>query len=97
MKEGVGPYFPKTIKSASDLATLSIASPEEDLHYVLEAISITKKELDGRVPLIGFAGAPWTIFAYMIEGGGSKTFSKARRILFNDRSCFSQAFRNDHQ
>ena len=48
-----------------------------DLGYVYDAISITKKELNGRVPLIGFCGAPWTVFCYMIEGGGSKTFSKA--------------------
>jgi uroporphyrinogen decarboxylase len=51
---------------------------------VLEAIRITKKELNGRVPLIGFAGAPWTIFSYMVEGGGSKTFSKAKKMLYTE-------------
>ncbi len=84
VQEGNGPFFSRTIKTKQDVDNLSIASPEEDLHYVLEAIRITKSELKGRVPLIGFAGAPWTIFAYMIEGGGSKTFSKARRMLFNN-------------
>ncbi|MCB0762744.1 MAG: uroporphyrinogen decarboxylase, partial [Flavobacteriales bacterium] len=55
--------------------------PEEHLSYVLEAIRLTKSELNGRVPLIGFAGAPWTILSYMIEGSGSKTFSAARKFL----------------
>ena len=84
MAEKKGPSFPKVIKGEEDLKKLKIADPESDLGYVLEAIKITKKELNGRVPLIGFAGAPWTIFVYMIEGGASKTFSKARRMLYND-------------
>jgi uroporphyrinogen decarboxylase len=82
MVENKGPLFPDTINGESDLSKLKVADPEADLDYVLEAIRITKKELDGRVPLIGFAGAPWTIFAYMIEGKGSKTFSKARKVLY---------------
>ena len=82
MVEKKGPYFPRTIKSAQDVDQLKIADPESDLHYVLEAIKLVKKELDGSLPLIGFAGAPWTVFAYMIEGSGSKTFSKARRMLY---------------
>lgn len=81
MVEKKGPHFPKTIENAGDLDKLKVADPS-DLSYVYEAIKITKKELDGRVPVIGFAGAPWTIFSYMIEGGGSKTFSKARRLLY---------------
>jgi len=84
MEEGKGPYFPRTIKSINDVEKLKIAEPERDLNYVLEALRITKKELAGRVPLIGFAGAPWTIFSYMVEGGGSKTFSKARKMLYNE-------------
>ena len=67
----------------SDLKKLKVAQAE-DVNYTIEAIKITKKELQGRVPLIGFAGAPWTIFAYMVEGGGSKTFSKARAMLYTD-------------
>lgn len=82
MVEKRGPWFPNTIKSSSDLKKLRIANGVEDLRYVIEAIKITKKALNGRVPLIGFAGAPWTIFAYMIEGSGSKTFSKARAMLY---------------
>lgn len=86
MEEGRGPFFPKTISTMRDVESLSVVLPEQDLQYVLDAIKITKSELNGRVPLIGFAGAPWTIFAYMIEGGGSKTFSKPRRMLFNEPS-----------
>lgn len=81
MIEAKGPWFEKTIKTAADIDNLKVAQPE-DLKYVLEAISLTKKELNERVPLIGFAGAPWTIFAYMIEGGGSKTFSQAKKFLY---------------
>lgn len=84
MVEKIGPRFPNVVKSEADLNKLKVAEVESDLGYVLDAIKITKKALNGRVPLIGFAGAPWTIFAYMIEGGGSKTFSNARRMLYND-------------
>lgn len=81
MIEAKGPWFEKTIKTAADVAQVRVAAGD-DLHYVLDAIRLTKKELNGRVPLIGFAGAPWTIFAYMIEGSGSKTFSKAKKFLY---------------
>lgn len=81
MEENKGPIFPKKISSSADLKTLHIAHADE-LSYVLDAIKLTKKELNGRVPLIGFAGAPWTIFSYMIEGKGSKTFSQAKKILY---------------
>ena len=82
MIEKKGPLFEHTISIEHDLDNIRIAKPEEDLNYVLEAIKITKKELNDRVPLIGFAGAPWTIFSYMVEGSGSKTFSKARKMLY---------------
>ncbi len=81
MVEAKGPWFERTIKTKEDILRLRIAQPE-DLHYVIDAIKLTKKELNGRVPLIGFAGAPWTIFSYMIEGSGSKTFSKAKKFLY---------------
>ena len=84
MAEKRGPWFPNIIKEAQDLKKLRIASGEEDLAYVMEAIRIAKRELNNRVPLIGFAGAPWTIFAYMVEGSGSKTFSKARAMLYRE-------------
>lgn len=82
MQEKRGPWFPNTVKDVSDLKKLRIADGVDDLSYVIEAIKITKKALNGRVPLIGFAGAPWTIFAYMVEGSGSKTFSKSRAMLY---------------
>ncbi len=82
MVEKRGPWFPETVKSESNLKKLRVADGVDDLSYVIDAIKITKKALNGRVPLIGFAGAPWTIFAYMIEGSGSKTFSKARAMLY---------------
>ena len=83
MIEKKGPYFPKTIKSENDLSRLKIAD-DDSLGYVSNAIRVTKKELNNRVPLIGFAGAPWTIFCYMVEGRGSKTFSEARKMLYVD-------------
>jgi len=85
MIEKKGPYFEKTIRSNNDLSCVEKEFDIEDrLGYVSQAIKITKKELNSRVPLIGFAGAPWTIFCYMTEGEGSKTFSKARKILYTD-------------
>ena len=85
MVEKTGPKFPKTIENQQDIEKLAAGeSPAGRLEYVFDALKLTKKELDGRVPLIGFAGAPWTLFAYMLEGGGSKTFSKARRFLYTE-------------
>lgn len=89
MEENRGPVFPKQITAARDLSALHVASADE-LSYVMDAISLTRRELNGKVPLIGFAGAPWTIFAYMVEGSGSKTFSKARRLLYNDPALAHQ-------
>ena len=89
MEENKGPVFPKRITSAKDVSALRVAEAG-DLQYVLDAITLTKRELNGRVPLIGFAGAPWTIFSYMIEGGGSKTFSKAKKVLYTDPALAHQ-------
>ncbi|MFN5418444.1 MAG: uroporphyrinogen decarboxylase [Flavobacteriia bacterium] len=87
MLEQRGPWFEKTIKTEAELKYAETDFDIEDrLGYVLEAIKITNKELNGRVPLIGFAGAPWTIFCYMVEGHGSKTFSEARKILYTNPS-----------
>ncbi|MEL7146103.1 MAG: uroporphyrinogen decarboxylase, partial [Bacteroidota bacterium] len=90
MIEKTGPVFPKTISDRKDLDQLHTEGAAERLSYVTEAIKITKNELNGRVPLIGFAGAPWTIFCYMVEGSGSKTFSKARKLLYNDPEMSDQ-------
>ncbi|MEW6469618.1 MAG: uroporphyrinogen decarboxylase [Bacteroidota bacterium] len=83
MIEAKGPWFENTVRSQADADRLKIAE-EGDLAYVMDAIRLAKRELDGRVPLIGFAGAPWTIFAYMTEGSGSKTFSRAKRMLYTE-------------
>jgi uroporphyrinogen decarboxylase len=83
MVESKGPWFEKTIKNRADIDALIVAQAD-DLSYVTDAIKLTKSALNGRVPLIGFAGAPWTIFAYMIEGKGSKTFSLAKKFLYTN-------------
>jgi len=82
--EGEGPRFTKTIDTASDINNLAVPDPADELSYVTDAVSLIRKELDGSVPLIGFAGSPWTLATYMIEGGSSKTFSKIKALLFED-------------
>ena len=83
MVEKKGPWFENTITSAADVDRMVVAEAD-GVRYTIDAIAMTKKQLDGRVPLIGFAGAPWTIFSYMIEGSGSKTFSKAKKFLYTE-------------
>jgi len=82
MEEGKGPSLPKTVKTQKDIDNLNISNAEEHLKYVLDALTLTRKELNGRVPLIGFAGAPWTILCYMVEGKGSKTWDKAKQFAY---------------
>ena len=84
MEEGKGPLLPKTIQTKKDVDELITDDVEENLKYVLDAIALTKKELIDRIPLIGFAGAPWTIFCYLIEGKGSKTWNKAKQFAFTE-------------
>jgi uroporphyrinogen decarboxylase len=83
MEEGKGPSLPKTIKTQQDIDALNTENAEH-LKYVMDALSLTKKELNGRVPLIGFAGAPWTLLCYMIEGKGSKTWDKAKQFAYTE-------------
>lgn len=82
MKEGKGPSLPKVIQNQNDIDALRTDGAEESLKYVLDALSLTKQALNGRVPLIGFAGAPWTILCYMVEGKGSKTWDKAKQFAY---------------
>ena len=85
MIPGKGPFFPTTITSMAEVAKLDTGiQAAEKLGYVYEGIDATLKRLKNRVPLLGFAGAPWTIFAYMVEGSGSKTFSKAKKMLYQE-------------
>src|ERR671914_335523 len=79
--EGVGPKFHQPLRAPADFARLREVTPEDDLRYVLDALRLARQELNDRVPLIGFAGAPWTLMSYMIEGAGSKSFSQAKRLL----------------
>lgn len=79
---GEGPKFKKTISCLDDIAQLPIPDPGQSLKYVMDAIGLTKKELGGKVPLIGFSGSPWTLATYMVEGGSSKTFTKIKKMLY---------------
>lgn len=80
--ENIGPLLPSPIKSEKDLARIHIPDVNDQLHFVFDAIRMTKEALSGRVPLIGFAGAPWTLLCYMVQGKGSKTFDEARAFCF---------------
>ncbi|XP_032673181.1 uroporphyrinogen decarboxylase [Odontomachus brunneus] len=82
MVAGVGPVLPQPLANPSDLARLVRPNVEEALKYVGDAITLTRHKLNGRVPLIGFSGAPWTLMGYMIQGGGSSTMAKARSWLY---------------
>lgn len=81
MHAGVGPVLPQPIKTPEDLKRLTLDGALSRLTYVGDAITMMRHKLEGRVPLIGFTGAPWTLMGYMIEGGGSKTMSKAKAWL----------------
>ena len=84
MKENIGPWVPNPIRSAADVEQVIVPNIEETLGYVMDAIKITKEMLNNEVPLIGFAGSPWTILCYAVEGKGSKAFDTAKGF------CFSQ-------
>src|SRR5690348_5049529 len=80
--EGEGPAFEHPVRDAAAVAKLAVPDPETELKYVMDAVSLIRKELDGRVPLIGFAGSPWTLATYMVEGGSSKDFSRIKKLLY---------------
>jgi len=84
MHEGKGPVFPHPVRNQEDAKALKVIDPTKDLKYVLDAVSLTKKELNNRVPLIGFSGAPWTLLCYMVEGRGSKNFSFVKTLIHNN-------------
>lgn len=92
LKPGFGPYIPEPVQTAKDLQRIEIHPAKESLDYVYKALTLTRHELNGRVPLIGFAGGPWTLFCYLAEGQGSKTFSKAKQFLFSDPESAHQVF-----
>ena len=79
--EGEGPRFNAPVRSVADIDRLGIPDPEDDLGFVTDTIRAVRRELDGAVPLIGFAGSPWTLATYMIEGGSSRDFARAKTML----------------
>jgi len=88
--EGGGPRFQKTVRSASDVAALHVPDPETDLKYVMDAVRLIRRELNGEVPLIGFAGSPWTLATYMVEGSGSKEFAGIKCMMFDQPRLLHQ-------
>lgn len=82
--ENQGPQFANPVRSRAEIEKLTVPDPESDLRYVMDAVRLVRKELDGSVPLIGFAGSPWTIATYMVEGQSSKEFSLAKGMLYED-------------
>jgi len=79
---GEGPTFAHPVRTAADIDKLPIPDPGRELKYVIDAVSLIRRELKGRVPLIGFAGSPWTVATYMVEGGGSKAFGRIKRMMY---------------
>jgi uroporphyrinogen decarboxylase len=80
---GEGPKFEKAIRSKADIENLTVPDMEDSLGYVMDAIRLTRREIDGKVPLIGFSGSPWTLACYMVEGGSSKDFGKIKGMMFD--------------
>jgi uroporphyrinogen decarboxylase len=81
--DGEGPHFKHPLRSAADIDRLGVPDPEDKLRYVMDAVRVIRRELDGRVPLIGFAGSPWTLATYMVEGSASKEFAVIKKMLFD--------------
>lgn len=79
--EGEGPRFARPLRDAAAIRALAVPDPARELRYVIDAVRLIRRELGGRVPLIGFAGAPWTLACYMIEGGGGSDFRHAKALL----------------
>jgi uroporphyrinogen decarboxylase len=80
--EGEGPRFERPVRSKAEIDKLFIPDPNKSLSYVMDAVSLIRKELDGTVPLIGFSGSPWTLATYMVEGGTTKNFSRVKGLMF---------------
>ncbi len=81
---GEGPRFKTTVRSVGDIEKLKKPDLGDKLHYVFDAVSLIRKRLEGRVPLIGFAGSPWTVATYMVEGGSSKNFSEIKGLIYDE-------------
>ena len=82
--EGEGPRFKRPVRDRAAIDALGVPDPEQDLRYVMDAVRTIRRELDGRVPLIGFSGSPWTLATYMIEGSSTKTFARSKGMMFDE-------------
>jgi uroporphyrinogen decarboxylase len=87
---GEGPQFKNPVRTAADVKRLAVPDPEDKLRYVMDAVRLIRRELDGQVPLIGFAGSPWTLATYMIEGGSSKDFAQIKKMLYDQPALLHQ-------
>src|SRR5262245_48528055 len=88
LTEQRGPELPTPIRTREQVDRLSVPDPIEKTGFVMKIIQTLRRELDGAVPLIGFAGAPWTLAAYMIEGGGSRNYAQVKRMMYTDKAAF---------
>jgi uroporphyrinogen decarboxylase len=84
VEEGAGPRLARPVRTRADIEQLGVPDPETDLRYVMDAVRLIRRELNDRVPLIGFAGSPWTLACYMIEGRGSDNFARAKALAWDD-------------
>jgi uroporphyrinogen decarboxylase len=83
-EEGEGPRIERPVTSAADIDALPVPDPARELGFVMDTVALVRRELAGRAPLIGFAGSPWTVATYMVEGGSSRDFTKAKALLYGD-------------
>jgi uroporphyrinogen decarboxylase len=88
--EGEGPRFARPVRTAADIASLTVPDIGSELRYVTDAVSLIRRELNGRVPLIGFSGSPWTLACYMVEGGGSDNFARIKSLALNEPKLMHQ-------
>ncbi|MDG1484714.1 MAG: uroporphyrinogen decarboxylase [Porticoccaceae bacterium] len=89
-EEGEGPKFRKPVRTEADIDQLQVINTASDLSYVTDAVSMIRRELQGRVPLIGFSGSPWTLATYMIEGQSSRDFARAKTMLYTQPELMHQ-------
>ena len=90
LNEGEGPRFARPVRSAAEVSALGVPDPEVDLGYVMDAVRLIRRELDDRVPLIGFSGSPWTLATYMVEGGSSRDFARCKQMLYGEPATARQ-------
>lgn len=89
-EEGEGPRFKNPVRDEKQIAALGVPDPEQELRYVMDAVRTIRRELNGRVPLIGFSGSPWTLATYMVEGGSSKDFRTIKAMLYERPELLDQ-------